>query len=87
MRHFGGAAAESEALSLEQFDDLVRAKVGRDLKAARVHAGLTQAQLAKKLRRAQTTVSKSEAGKIQVSEAYIRQVLKVCGLNEDFSAS
>jgi ribosome-binding protein aMBF1 (putative translation factor) len=59
--------------------------LGRSLRAAREHAGFTQAELAKKLRKAQTTVSQAEAGKIRVSEAYVRKVVKVCGLPEDWT--
>ena len=43
--------------------------LGKNLRAAREYAGLTQAALAKKLRKAQTTVSQPEAGKLSVSEA------------------
>ena len=59
---------------------------GRDLRAAREHAGLTQAQLAKRMKKAQATVSGSESGKIRVSEAYVKKVLKICGLPKDWKA-
>lgn len=62
------------------------AALGRNLKAAREHAGLTQAELAKKLKKAQATVSGSENGKIRVGAAYVRKVLKVCGLPENWKA-
>lgn len=64
-----------------------RSSLGRSLKAAREHAGLTQAELAKKLKKAQATVSGSESGKIQVSSKYVAKVLKVCGLPADWKAS
>ncbi len=64
-----------------------RASLGRSLKAARDHAGLTQAELAKKLKKAQATVSGSESGKIQVSSKYVAKVLKVCGLPEDWKST
>ena len=60
--------------------------LGRNLRAAREHAGLTQAELAKKVKKAQTTVSQSEAGKLRVSEAYVKRVLRACGLPEGWSA-
>jgi ribosome-binding protein aMBF1 (putative translation factor) len=60
--------------------------LGHNLRAAREHAGLTQSQLAKKLRKAQATVSASEAGKIRVSEAYVLKVLKICGLPANWKA-
>lgn len=61
--------------------------LGRTLKAARERAGLTQAELAKKLKKAQATVSGSESGKIRVSSKYVAKVLKVCGLPDDWSAT
>jgi len=67
-------------------EPFLRETIGRSLRAAREHAGLTQGQLAKKLKKAQTTVSQSEAGKIRVSETYVKKVLKVCGLPEDWTA-
>lgn len=60
--------------------------LGRDLKAAREHAGLTQSELAKKLKKAQATVSGSESGKIRVGADYVAKVLKVCGLPADWKA-
>lgn len=62
------------------------ASLGRSLKAAREHAGFTQAELAKKLKKAQATVSGSESGKIRVSSKYVAKVLKVCGLPADWKA-
>ena len=60
--------------------------LGESLRAAREHGGLTQSELAKKLKKAQATVSGSETGKIRVSEAYVAKVLKVCGLPADWKA-
>lgn len=79
-------AALHETVSLAEAEEFVLASLGRDLKAAREHAGLSQAQLAKRLGKTQTTVSKSEAGKIQVSEAYVRAVLKACKLPATWKA-
>ncbi len=62
------------------------AALGRNLKAAREHADLTQGELAKKLGKAQSTVSQAEAGRIRVGEAYVRKVLKVCGLPADWKS-
>jgi DNA-binding XRE family transcriptional regulator len=75
---------ESETVDALEY---VLGALGRNLKAAREYAGYTQAQLAKKLGRAQTTVSGSESGKIRVSEKYVAKVLKVCGLPTDWKAS
>lgn len=66
--------------------EYVLGALGRNLKAARVSAGLTQAQLAKRLDKAQTTVSGSENGKTQVSDKYVARVLKVCGLPPNWKA-
>jgi hypothetical protein len=56
------------------------ASLGRDLRAAREHAGLTQAALAAKLGKSQTLVSGAESGRVQVSDRYVAAVLKACGL-------
>jgi len=64
----------------------VRASLGRNLKAAREHAGLTQAELARRVRTSRSTVGRAEAGKTTVAEAYVRRVLKVCGLPPDWKA-
>ncbi len=56
------------------------ALLGRRLRAARKHAGLTQVALAGKIGRAQGTVARAEAGKIQVSTGYARDVLRACRL-------
>lgn len=66
--------------------DYTLAALGRDLKAAREHAGLSQVALAKKLKRTQAAVSGSEAGKIRVGADYVAKVLKICGLPADWKA-
>jgi ribosome-binding protein aMBF1 (putative translation factor) len=60
--------------------EFVRGSIGRDLRKAREHAGLTQAALAKKLRRSQPLVASAESGRVKVGERYVRAVLKACGL-------
>jgi len=60
--------------------EFVRESIGCDLRKAREHAGLTQAALAKKLRRSQPLVASAESGRVKVGEKYVRAVLKVCGL-------
>ena len=80
LRLIGGGEETVDALSFG------RVSLGRSLKAAREHAGLTQAELAKKLKKAQPTVSGSESGKVQVSSKYVAKVLKVCGLPADWKA-
>ena len=46
--------------------------------AARAEAGLTQQELAKRLRTTQATVSRAEAGHIRVTDGYLQDVLRAC---------
>ena len=57
-----------------------REAIGRDLRAARERAGLTQAELAKRLRRSQAMVSAAENGAMRVGERYVKAVLRACGV-------
>jgi len=66
-------------------DELMGKAIGRTLKAARAAAGLTQAQLAKKLRKSQAMVSSAERGTIEIGPGYLRSVLKGCGLPMDWT--
>ena len=63
----------------------IRGSIGADLRAAREHAGLTQADLAERMGKSQTMVSQAESGTARVSERYVRAVLAACGLPEDWS--
>mgnify|MGYP003513477217 FL=1 len=58
--------------------------LGRSLRLAREAAGLTQAELAKKLRRSQSMVSSAETGTVRVGQRYAAAVLRACGLPEDW---
>src|SRR5882724_3383723 len=58
----------------------VRGSIARDLRAAREHAGFTQAELAEKLGKSQTMISQAESGEARISERYVRTVLKACKL-------
>ena len=60
--------------------------LGRSLRVARETAGLTQAELAKKLRRSQSMVSSAETGTVRVGERYAAAVLRACGLPGDWKA-
>ncbi|HEY3236416.1 MAG TPA: helix-turn-helix transcriptional regulator [Polyangiaceae bacterium] len=62
-----------------------RASIGGTLRAAREHAGLTQAGLAKALSKSQSMVSGAESGSISVSDRYVHAVLKVCKLPAHWS--
>lgn len=58
--------------------------IGDALKKAREHAGLTQEQLAKKIKKSQAMVSSAESGRTRAGERYIAAVLKACGLPKDW---
>jgi hypothetical protein len=64
--------------------EYARASIGATLKAAREHAGLTQAALAKALKKSQPMISGAESGNIRVSARYVAAVLKACRLPEDW---
>jgi len=63
----------------------VRQSLAGDLRAAREHAGLTQAELAERMGKSQTMVSQAESGAARVSERYVRAVLEACGLPPDWT--
>lgn len=67
--------------------EFARATIGRNLKAAREHAGLTQAELAKALDKSQPMISGAESGAISVSERYVHAVLEACHLPADWKPS
>lgn len=60
--------------------------LGRSLRLAREKAGLTQAALAKNLRRSQSMVSSAETGTQRVEQRYVASVLRACGLPTDWKA-
>lgn len=62
-----------------------RESIGRDLRAARERAGLTQAELAKRLRRSQAMVSAAENGGMRVGERFVKAVFRACGVEETAS--
>ena len=63
-----------------------RQAIAKDLRVARETAGLTQVELAKKLKRSQAFVSGAESGNSRVGARYVESVLKACGLPEDWKA-
>jgi DNA-binding XRE family transcriptional regulator len=64
--------------------EYARRSIAATLKAARRHAGLTKAELAKIIGRSQSLVMGAEGGFISVDELYVVDVLKACGLPEDW---
>lgn len=66
--------------------EYARTSLGDKLREAREHAGLTQANLARRLRRSQPMIAGAEAGTINVGERYVAAVLEACGLPRDWPA-
>ena len=58
--------------------------IGQSLRKAREFAGLTQAELAKRLKRSQALVSSAENGNKDIGIRYVKSVLTACGLPEDW---
>jgi hypothetical protein len=56
--------------------------IGASLRKARENAGLTRAELARRMNRSQSFVSEAEGGVSRVGERYVQAVLKACGLPE-----
>lgn len=65
----------------------IRASLGGSLRKAREHANLTQAELAARMKVSQPMVSGAESGRVKVSERYVQNVLKACGLPADWSST
>lgn len=82
LRLTGQAAPET----LSPARQSVRDGIARDLRKAREHAGLTQAELAAKLKKSQAMVRGAENGTVKTGWPYAKAVLKACGLPEDWKA-
>jgi ribosome-binding protein aMBF1 (putative translation factor) len=78
-----GAGAKEQLIDAKSF---TRSAIASSLRKAREHAGLSQSQLARKLRVSQPMVSAVEAGRTQVSEKFALRVLKACKLPPDWVA-
>ena len=79
----GDAKLDAGVLDLDGLTDAepeMAAMLGASLRAAREVAGLTQDQLAVKLRKSQAMVSSAERGTVEVGVKYVHAVLKACGL-------
>lgn len=77
---FRGARERGMAPPPNRAAEYVRFSLGQDLYAARRAGKLTQQELARRVGRAQSTVSMAEKGQISVSTAYVVAVLKACGV-------
>lgn len=62
----------------EPAEPFMQGVIAADLRAMREKAGLTQAQLARKLRRSQAMVSRAESGTLRVGERYVQAVARAC---------
>jgi ribosome-binding protein aMBF1 (putative translation factor) len=82
LRLLGKAAPETLSPARQN----VRTSIGHDLRQAREAAGLTQADLAKKLKKSQAMVSGAENGTVKTGWPYAKAVLKACGLPDDWQA-
>ena len=71
--------------ALKDAREVARASIAASLRRAREIAGLTQVELAKRLRVKQPMVAAAEAGKARVGERYALRVLKACGLPKDWA--
>lgn len=71
-------------LTIAETKDALEAEFVRRLRIARDFAGLTQSELAKKLKVTQVTVSNAERGAMRVGDAYFARVLKACKLPADW---
>jgi DNA-binding XRE family transcriptional regulator len=82
LRLCGGSMPEG--LPLAAAKAAVIAEMGKRVRLAREHAGLTQSVLAKRLKVTQAMVSRAESGTVRISGAYIGRVLKACKLAADW---
>jgi transcriptional regulator with XRE-family HTH domain len=61
----------------------LRGILARRVRQMRANAGLTQADLARRLGRSQTVVSLAETGGSRIGEGYVRRVMVACGLVDE----
>jgi hypothetical protein len=62
----------------------LRGEIAADMRAARESAGLSQPELAAKLRKSQSMVAGVEAGRIAAGARYVAAVLRACKLPKDW---
>ena len=65
---------------LEDAGEYMARKIGETMKAVRVAAGLTQAELAAKVNESEAMVSGIEDGSVAYGPGYMEAVFKACGL-------
>lgn len=83
----GNSEMDKELFDLDELvdaEEFMSRTLGEDLRAAREAAGLTQAELARKLKKSQAMISAAERGTTRVGKRYVEGVLKVCGLPKNW---
>lgn len=73
-----------EGLSIAETKAAIARETARRARLAREHSGLSQSELAKRLKVKQPTVSNAERGEMSISQAYLMRVLKACKLPADW---
>jgi ribosome-binding protein aMBF1 (putative translation factor) len=64
--------------------EYTRQLIAHDLRRAREAAGITQAELARRIGRSRSMVAGAERGHQRVGAPYVERVLKACGLPKDW---
>ncbi len=84
----GVATRPSETLPAGSVEatTFAQARIASNLKASRLVAGLTQAEMAGRMGLSQTRISLAERGTVPVSTAFVKRWLSACGLPEDWKA-
>jgi ribosome-binding protein aMBF1 (putative translation factor) len=75
---------QSEGVPVVEAKEAVMREMGRRVRLAREHAGLTQSALAAKLGVTQARVSRAESGTVSLSSAFFARVHKACKLPLDW---
>jgi ribosome-binding protein aMBF1 (putative translation factor) len=84
MRLVASAVTASDGVSVSEAKAMALREMGRRVRLARQHVGLTQADLAKKLGCTQAMVSRAESGTVSVSSRFLDRVHRACKLAADW---
>jgi ribosome-binding protein aMBF1 (putative translation factor) len=71
---------DSPAAPLKDAREAVRAVLGTRLREARKQAGLSQSELARRMKVSQPMVAAVESGRARIGADYTKRLLKACGL-------
>lgn len=64
----------------------LEAQIARSARLARRSAGISQVELARRIKRSQTMVSAVESGRVSPNQRYVFDLLRACGLPRDWVA-